>query len=99
MRTDMSEIRPVFIYGLTEPNSDEIRYIGKSVRPLERFRNHINEKPSNCHRSHWLQSLAARGEGRLTAQEMSRSTNLGDEGLQLFENRNHPTARNQEDVA
>ena len=51
---------PVYIYGLCDPETDEIRYIGKSIRPVERLQNHMNER-SNCHRSHWLQSLKSRG--------------------------------------
>lgn len=47
---------PVYIYGLTDPITEEIRYIGKSIRPTERLSNHCNEK-SNCHRSNWIQSL------------------------------------------
>lgn len=50
----------VYIYGLVDPESGLIRYIGKSIRPAERLQNHMNEI-SNCHRSHWLQSLKARG--------------------------------------
>lgn len=49
----------IFIYGLVCPISGEIRYIGKSIRPKERLQNHMNEI-SNCHRSHWLQSLKAK---------------------------------------
>ena len=52
--------KTVYIYGLTDPETDEVRYIGKSIRPCERINNHMNEK-SNCHRSHWLQSLKAKG--------------------------------------
>ena len=51
---------PVYIYGLTDHETGEVRYIGKSIRPFERLQNHMNEK-SNCHRSHWLQSLKKRG--------------------------------------
>lgn len=51
---------PVYIYALIDPGTGEIRYIGKSIRPAERLQNHMNER-SNCHRSHWLQSLKARG--------------------------------------
>lgn len=49
----------VYIYGLTDPETGEVRYIGKSIRPTERINNHMNER-SNCHRSHWLQSLKSR---------------------------------------
>lgn len=48
------------IYGLVDPETGEIRYIGKSIRPAQRLQNHMNEV-SNCHRSHWLQSLKRRG--------------------------------------
>ena len=53
--------RETFIYALGDPETGMIRYIGKSIRPWERLRNHINEPPSNCHRSHWIQSLKAKG--------------------------------------
>ncbi len=52
---------PVFIYGLMDPDSGAVRYIGKSVRPVERLGNHMNER-SKCHRSNWLQSLRAQGK-------------------------------------
>jgi hypothetical protein len=50
-----------YIYGLVDPETEQIRYIGKSIRPAERLENHINEPPSNCHRSHWLQKLKRAG--------------------------------------
>lgn len=50
----------VYIYGLIDPETDELRYIGKSIRPKERLQNHMNEV-SFCHRSHWLQSLKRKG--------------------------------------
>jgi hypothetical protein len=51
---------PVYIYGLIDPETGLIRYIGKSTRPIERLRAHCRER-SACHRSNWLQSLATRG--------------------------------------
>lgn len=53
--------RAKYIYGLIDPESQQIRYIGKSIRPRERLRDHMNEI-SNCHRSHWLRRLRARGQ-------------------------------------
>ena len=50
----------IYIYALIDPNTAKIRYIGKSVRPKERLKNQMNEV-SNCHRSHWLQSLKSLG--------------------------------------
>lgn len=52
--------KPVHIYGLYDPITGNLRYIGKSIRPEQRLQNHMNEI-SHCHRSHWLQSLKARG--------------------------------------
>ena len=50
----------VFIYALIDPFTDEVRYIGKTIRPHERYVNQMNEK-SNTHRCHWIQSLIAKG--------------------------------------
>ena len=49
-----------YIYGLVDPRDNMLRYVGKSIRPLERLSNHLNEK-SNCHRSHWLHLLKRNG--------------------------------------
>jgi hypothetical protein len=54
------QLDPVFIYALVDPETDQVRYVGKSIRPFQRLQNHMNEK-SNCHRSHWLQSLKRKG--------------------------------------
>jgi len=53
-------MKSVYIYGLLDPMSGRVRYIGKSTRPKERLQNHMNEV-SSCHRSHWLQSLKRQG--------------------------------------
>lgn len=53
---------PFYIYGLVDPDTVEVRYIGKSVKPHDRLRSHINEPPSNCHRSHWIQALKRQGK-------------------------------------
>lgn len=50
-----------FIYGLKDPRTGDIRYIGKSIRPLERLENHINEPATKCHRSNWLKELKRLG--------------------------------------
>lgn len=53
--------RPIAIYGLADPDTGEIRYIGKSIRPHERLANHCNER-SACHRTNWIRSVLARGK-------------------------------------
>lgn len=51
---------PIFIYGLVDPETRGVRYVGKSIRPFERLTSHMNEPPG-CHRTHWLRELRSRG--------------------------------------
>lgn len=51
----------IFIYGLIDPYSFKVRYIGKTVRLKERLQNQLNEK-ANTYRSHWLQHLKSKGK-------------------------------------
>lgn len=51
----------IYIYALKDPFTDEIRYIGKSIRPRERLANQCNEH-SNTYRCHWIQSILAKGK-------------------------------------
>lgn len=47
-----------YIYGLIDPNTKIIRYIGKSDCPKTRLSNHIQtSKKSNTHKSNWIKSL------------------------------------------
>lgn len=49
-----------YIYALLDPETQEIRYIGKSIRPVERLTNHMNSR-ERCHRTNWLASLKKKG--------------------------------------
>lgn len=49
-----------YIYGLYDPRTGALRYIGKSDRPRERLTNQMNEK-ADTYRCHWLQELRALG--------------------------------------
>jgi hypothetical protein len=55
------ETGPVFIYALGDPETGLIRYIGKTTNLEQRYTAHVNSPPTNCHRSHWIQSLKAKG--------------------------------------
>lgn len=49
-----------YIYGLYDPRDNELRYVGKSIRPAQRLTNHLSEHAKN-HRGHWLAELSAAG--------------------------------------
>lgn len=55
-------MKTVFIYTLREPDTGEIRYVGKTEKPKQRLQAHLrragNEK---SHRACWLNSLISRG--------------------------------------
>lgn len=50
----------IYIYGLVDPRTDQIRYVGKSIRPLARLQNHCNES-GKCHRVNWIKLLKREG--------------------------------------
>lgn len=50
-----------YIYALVDPNTNEFRYIGKSVRPFERLKDHCNEAPT-CWRTRWIKKVLASGK-------------------------------------
>jgi hypothetical protein len=48
-----------YIYGLVDPRTDQIRYVGKADRPMERLRHHFAEarKGNRDRKSRWIASL------------------------------------------
>lgn len=46
----------IYIYGLLDPFTFKVRYIGKSIRPKQRLTNQCNEK-SKTHRCNWIQNI------------------------------------------
>lgn len=50
----------VHIYALLDPFTSAIRYIGKSIRPEQRLKDHCNDR-ANTHRTHWIRSVIRRG--------------------------------------
>lgn len=49
-----------YIYGLHDPRTMDLRYIGKSDRPAERLTNQMNEH-ADTYRCHWLGELRTLG--------------------------------------
>ncbi len=48
-----------FIYALLDPRTDEIRYIGKTVNPNARLRQHIKTRRTVTHCTLWIDTLLA----------------------------------------
>lgn len=49
-------MQQVYIYILIDPNTNYVRYVGKSINPERRLKDHIyNKKKTHC--SYWIQSL------------------------------------------
>jgi hypothetical protein len=55
--------KPVSIYALVDPRTDQIKYIGKSVKPEKRFRDHVSPfyMKAETHKNHWLRQLDREG--------------------------------------
>lgn len=53
----------VVIYGLTDPETNEVRYVGKSVEPHRRLRAHIQHARNGgkTYRDTWIRSLLTQG--------------------------------------
>lgn len=49
-----------YIYALIDPRTDEVRYIGKALRPTERFSGHIRDCRKHP-RTQWIQGLRRNG--------------------------------------
>jgi NUMOD3 motif len=61
IRAVPSCLRAVFIYALIDPETNEIRYIGKTTQePSRRLLAHLRET-CRCHRTHWINSLKSKG--------------------------------------
>lgn len=47
-----------YIYTLTDPNTQKVRYIGKAKNPKDRYSNHINKsRDKNTHKRNWINKL------------------------------------------
>ncbi len=53
----------VYIYTLNDPITNEVRYVGKSVNPDRRYKEHIRNCYSNSnHKNNWIKSILDRGD-------------------------------------
>lgn len=77
-----------FIYGLRDPETMQIRYIGKTNDMHRRWLNHLCEK-SKTHRYYWIRSLDRRGlrPEMITLEEIRGNDSLSDWPWQESERR------------
>jgi len=45
-----------YIYALCEPDTRDVRYVGKSINPIKRLKNYLSDR-SSIRKARWLQSL------------------------------------------
>jgi len=50
-----------YIYGLVDPETGEMRYVGKSNNPKVRYQYHLADKNTNPHKTAWISGLSKRG--------------------------------------
>lgn len=53
--------KPFHIYALIDPDTQQIRYIGKTQNPKQRLAKHLNDKKDTA-KCQWVQSLRAQGK-------------------------------------
>jgi group I intron endonuclease len=50
----------IYIYTLSHPITNEVRYVGKTINVLRRFKQHLHDK-RNSHKASWVKSLKSEG--------------------------------------
>lgn len=53
-------MKTTFIYGLSDPRTDKVRYIGKSNNPKKRYNRHLSLKGIS-HKNSWISQLKSEG--------------------------------------
>lgn len=56
----MKHLRKTIVYGLVDPETGDIMYVGRTVDPYKRMGQHLKAR-SNSHRDRWIKSLQNRG--------------------------------------
>lgn len=61
-----------FIYALCDPDTEEVRYIGKSNSTRRRYSDHINECRTNrkSHKISWIKSLLSEKTDKISKSQL-----------------------------
>jgi len=51
----------VYIYALIDPTNQNLRYIGKTVNPHNRLKQHLSDKDDSPHKVNWINKLQRQG--------------------------------------
>jgi len=81
-----------YIYALVDPFTEEVRYVGKSDHPEDRFLDHLKER-QNAEKRAWVEQLQARGATpkllRLEQVEEHLALELEHWWVQFYEKQGH----------
>lgn len=72
LRGVLARSRPTFVYGLTKPGDDEVRYIGCSYDPARRLRWHLRHSKTLAVRE-WVDALSAEPDIVILAEAENRA--------------------------
>lgn len=61
MESEIANDQPHYIYGLFDPNTGAIRYIGRSTNPEKRFASHRNMSQNDV-KTAWVRELRKNGQ-------------------------------------
>ena len=50
-----------YIYTLSDPNTNEVRYVGKTINIKRRYKQHLYDKRQTSHKNSWIISLRKNG--------------------------------------
>jgi hypothetical protein len=52
-----------FVYVLRDPDTERVRYVGRSIYPFSRYKSHLRIRTNdNTYRANWIRSLATAGK-------------------------------------
>ncbi len=43
-----------YIYTLSDPNTNEVRYVGKTINIKRRYKQHLYDKRQTSHKNSWI---------------------------------------------